>query len=219
MTTSTTTPATSSPTSTSLVRTRAAGLWCLAAALLGVVQAAVILGWPEQVSDDRYSYPFTPAWYVAAQASFAVQHLPLALGVVALAGTAAARASRAARLGLLAATVGLVLLAVVEVVAISAAHAAEDSSRGDLVSNSYAVPVLLTGTGLLVAGIALVRRRAEWTGSPLLPWLVLALGIYVFIPLTPAIAGSFVAGRLGIGGWMLLFAVFGAALARHDDAA
>jgi hypothetical protein len=217
MTTSTTSTTTTSPTGTGTARTRVAGLWCLAAALLGVAQAAVILGWPEQVGDDRYSYPFTPAWYTTAQASFAVQHLPLALGVAALAGTAAVRASRTARLGLIAAAVGLVLLSVVEVIAFSAAHVAEDSSRGDLVNNSYAVPVLLTGTGLVVAGLALVRRRAEWSGSPLLPWLVLALGVYVFVPLSPAISASFVAGRLGIGGWMLLFAVFGAALARHDD--
>jgi hypothetical protein len=44
--------------------------------------------------------------------------------------------------------------------------------------------------------------------------VVLALGIYVFLPLTPAIMGPFVAGRLAIGGWMLLFAVLGLGLTR-----
>jgi hypothetical protein len=36
----------------------------------------------------------------------------------------------------------------------------------------------------------------------------------VFVPLTPAIMGPFTAGRLGIGGWMLLFAALGHGLTR-----
>jgi len=43
------------------------------------------------------------------------------------------------------------------------------------------------------------------------------LGVYVFVPLTPAIMGTFTAGRLGIGGWMLLFAVLGFGLTRLPD--
>ena len=50
-----------------------------------------------------------------------------------------------------------------------------------------------------------------------MPFLVLALCVYVFLPLTPAIMGSFTAGRLGIGGWMLLFAILGYGLTRVDE--
>jgi hypothetical protein len=47
-----------------------------------------------------------------------------------------------------------------------------------------------------------------------LPLLITVLGVYVFVPLTPAIAGPFAAGRLGIGGWMLLMAALGYGLTR-----
>jgi hypothetical protein len=50
-----------------------------------------------------------------------------------------------------------------------------------------------------------------------MPWLVLALGVYVFFPLSPAISGSFTAGRLGIGGWMLLYTLLGYGLMRVRD--
>ena len=46
----------------------------------------------------------------------------------------------------------------------SAYGVAEHSSHGNLVENAYAVPVLLAGFGLTLAGIAQLRRgRASWT--------------------------------------------------------
>ena len=101
----------------------------------------------------------------------------------------------------------------------SAYGVAEHSSRGNLIENAYAAPVLLAGLGLTVAGVALLRRgRAAWTGARWMPWLVLALGVYVFFPLSPAISGSFPAGRLGIAGWMLLYTLLGYGLLRvHND--
>ena len=58
------------------------------------------------------------------------------------------------------------------------------------------------------------RSRDAWTGATWLPWVILALGVYVFVPLAPAVGGSFVAGRLGIGGWMVLYAALGYGLTR-----
>lgn len=117
-----------------------------------------------------------------------------------------------------AAAVGLVLLTAMELVTIVAYDAATDSSLATLVNNLYGPPVILIGAGLLVAGIALVRQgTAGWVGARWMPALVLLMGVYVFVPLTPAIMGSFVAGRLGIGGWMLLFAVLGFGLTRLPD--
>jgi hypothetical protein len=116
------------------------------------------------------------------------------------------------------AVVGLALLALLEVIAMSAYGVAEHSSRGNLIENAYAVPVLLVGFGLTLAGIALLRRgRSGWAGVGWMPWLVLALGVYVFFPLSPAISGSFTAGRLGIGGWMLLHTALGYGLIRVRD--
>ena len=194
---------------------RTAGVWCLAAGLVGVAQAALVLAWPKQVSADRFSYPFTSTGYVVAQATFALQHVPLAIGVAALAGLPAVHASRAARIGVIGAVVGLALLALLEVIAMSAYGDAEHSSYGKLIENAYAVPVLLTGFGLTLAGIALLRRgRIVWTEARWMPWLVLMLGVYVFFPLSPAISGSFAAGRLAIGGWMLLYTALGYGLMR-----
>ena len=80
------------------------------------------------------------------------------------------------------------------------------------------MPVLLAGFGLTLAGIALLRRgRSVWTGARWMPWLVLILGVYVFFPLSPAISGSFAAGRLAIGGWMLLYTALGYGLMRVRD--
>jgi len=177
-----------------------------------------MLAWSPQVSDHRYSYPFTGFGFVVAQMSFFLQHVPLVVGVAALLWLPATRASRTARIATGSAAVGLMLLAVDELITIAAYDSATDSSLATLVNNLYGPPVILIGAGLLVAGIALLRQgTARWVGARWVPALVLLLGVYVFVPLTPAIMGSFTAGRLGIGGWMLLFAVLGFGLTRLPD--
>ncbi len=206
---------TPTPTSRSV---RRAGLWCLGAGIVGAAQAVILLAWSPQVSDDRYSYPFGGFGFAVAQTSFFLQHLPLVVGVAALLWLPATRASRTARIATGAAAVGLMLLAANELITIAAYDAATDSSLATLVNNLYGPPVILIGAGLLFAGIALLRQgTAGWVGARWMPALVLLLGVYVFVPLTPAIMGTFTAGRLGIGGWMLLFAVLGFGLTRLPD--
>ncbi len=68
--------------------------------------------------------------------------------------------------------------------------------------------------GLILAGIA-VRRRGRWTGWRGL--VVLVAGIFVFVPMTPALMGPFVFARLTITVWMLLFAALGYALWKADE--
>jgi hypothetical protein len=190
------------------------GRWCLAAALVGVAQGAVVLAWPRQVGDGRFSYPFTATWFVIAQATFFLQHLPLALAVGALATVPAVRRHRTAYGALVVATVGLALLAVVELVAMSAATTANDSTLGTVVSSLYGLPVLMTGVGLLVAAVVLLRRHIL---GRRMPWTLLALGIFVFVGLGPAIStDSFVGGRLAIMAWMVLFAVLGWLMQRPE---
>lgn len=197
---------------------RRAGFWCLGAGLIGAVQAIIMLAWSPQVSDNRYSYPFTGFGFGVAQTSFFLQHLPLVAGVAALLWLPVTHASRTARIATGAAAVGLMLLAVNELITIAAYDAARDSSLATLVNNLYGPPVILIGAGLLVAGIALLRQGAAgWVGARWVPALVLLLGVYVFVPLTPAMTGTFTAGRLGIGGWMILFAVLGYGLTRLES--
>ncbi len=197
---------------------RRAGAWCLVAGIIGGLQAGLVLAWPEQVSDNRFSYPFGEAELVVAQISFFLQHLPLIAGVAALLWLPAVRASRVARIAVRGATIGLILLAINELVAISAYNTATDSNRATRVENLYGPPVMLIGISLLVAGVALLRQgTAGWQDGRWMPALVLILGVYVLVPLTPAIMGSFTAGRLGIGGWMLLFAALGYGLTRVES--
>lgn len=195
-------------------RTRWAGTACLWAGLIGFVQAIAVIAAPASVSDDRYSYPFTKAGYTLAQLSFFVQHLPLIAGLAMLLGLPAVRASRAARTGVGAGVVGMVLLALMELVAISAAGESTVSSRAQLVDGLYGVPTMVIGVGMLIGGIALLRAgRASSDPPRSVPILVTLIGGWVFVPLLPAIMGPNVAGRLAIGGWMLLFAALGSRLA------
>ena len=73
---------------------RRAGAWCLAGGAIGTAQAAILLAWPGQADSDRFSYPFTSGGFVLAQATFALQHLLLLVGVAALLSVPAVRVSR-----------------------------------------------------------------------------------------------------------------------------
>jgi hypothetical protein len=181
--------------------------------LLGAVSAVVIIAWPDQVSDQHYSYPFDATPYTVAQSWFAVQHLGLLAGLYGLARLGWSRSSRLTRGGLTLCLLGLMGLTACELFAISAADALVDTAPANAVDNAYGFPTVAIGLGLVVAGIGLARR-------PVLPgagrWLVLAMGGYVVVVMFPAVFGPPVAGRLAIGVWMLMFAVFGMALVRAD---
>ena len=195
-----------------------AGAWCLAGGLLGAAQGITVTLWSPQVPDDQFNYPFDGPWYTFFQTSFFVQHLPLLVGVAALLRLSTVRGSRAARIAVGAAVVGLGLLAVTELVAISAYGEASDSSFATLVESLYGPPVTLIGAAHLVAGIAMLRRGASTTGAPWLPWAVIAVGGYVFFPLTPTlVVGTPTSIHLAITGWMLSFAVLGYGLTRLDS--
>lgn len=193
---------------------------CLWGGLVGFAQAIAVIAMPTSTSEDRYSFPFTEGGYVAAQLSFFLQHLPLIAGLALLLSRPLVRTSRAAKAGVAAGLGGMVLLTVMELVAISAAGEATDSSRAELVNGLYGVPTMLTGVGLLVGGIALLRSRAASSDTaPWVPLVVTLLGAWVFVPLLPAIMGPHVLGRLAIGGWMLLFAALGRGLAHRTASA
>ena len=101
-------------------------------------------------------------------------------------------------------------LAVTEIVAIAAADADVDSGIAVALGGLYGVTCVAMGVGLIMAG-ASVWRAQVWEG-----WrrgVVLALGVWVFVPMFPALMVTPTDGaRLAIGGWMLLFAALGVAL-------
>jgi uncharacterized membrane protein YidH (DUF202 family) len=194
-------------------RLHALGVITVVAGILGAASAIVIIAWPDQVSDQHYSYPFDATSYAVAQSWFAVQHLGLLAGLYGLARLAWSRSSRLTRTGLALTLIGMVGLTVCELFAISAAHALVDTSQANAVNNSYGIPMVVIGLGLVVAGLGLARRPVLAGAGR---WLPLIMGGYVFVVMFPAVFGPMVAGRIAIGVWMLMFAALGASLMRAD---
>lgn len=193
---------------------RLAGWLCLAAGLLGAASGIVLLAVPKSVPDDRFSYPLEAGPFIAIQVWFAVQHLGLLAGQQGLWRAGVLGRGRWAFTGHWLAFWGMVLLAATELVAIGAAESMYPSGRTDILDALYGVATTATGLGLTVAGVVGARRGAysDWRR-----WIPLALGVYVSAPMFPALASGFVGARLGISGWMLLYALAGWALLRGAD--
>ena len=199
-------------------RVRRLGAWCLAGGLLGAAEGVITLAWPHQVTEERFSYPFDAFWFVIAELSYAAQHLLLIAGALALLRLPIVSATQAARIATRVALAGLVLLVVAELSALALYDAATDSALATVIATSFMLPVLLIGVGFTVAGVALIRQGAAGrAGVRWLPAAVLAPGIYVFTVFIPLINQSDFIARLGIGGWMLMFAVLGYGLTRIND--
>lgn len=191
-------------------RLRPAAVLCLTAGILGALSGLALALVEPEVAIDRFSYPLSADAFAAAQVWFALHHLGLLAGLVGLRWAGAVPDTRPARWGWLAAVIGMVGLTVTELLAIAAADADVDSGISVALGALYGVDCLLLGLGLVLLGSAMWRAHC-WEG-----WrrgVVLALGVWVFVPMIPALAVTPTDGaRLAIGGWMLLFAALGLAL-------
>ena len=191
-----------------------AGVVCLAAGLLGAVSGIFLAVYPGQVSEEMFSYPLTPGGFTVIQIWFFVQHLGLLAGIAALARAETMTHGRTARWGTGLAVSGMAMLAVTELIAITARNSTYPGEGTGLLDALYGVSSLAVGAGLILAGIA-VRRTGRWNGWRRL--VVLVTGIFVFVPMMPALMGPFVLARLAITVWMLLFAALGYALWKVDE--
>jgi hypothetical protein len=191
-------------------RIRTAAVLCLAAGVLGALSGLALALVEPSVDIDRFSYPLSAEAFTAAQIWFGIHHLGLLAGLLALRWADLLPDTRPARWGWLAATLGMGGLAVTEVIAIAAADADVDSGIAGTLGGLYGLTCTAMGVGLLMAGVSMWRART-WDG-----WrrgVVLALGVWVFVPMFAALAVTPTDGaRLAIGGWMLLFAALGGAL-------
>ncbi len=185
------------------------GWLCLVAGILGLASAILLIRIEPSVGVDHFRYPFTPFGFAAAQVWFSVQHLGLLAGLYGLTRSGAVGTSRLGRWGAWGAIVGMGLLTVTELVAISGSDSVRPSTRTDMIGSLYGIATFLIGGTVILAGMAVIRT-GRWQG-----WrrvLPLILGVFVFVPLTPALFASYAFARLAIGGWMLGFAFLGWAL-------
>jgi hypothetical protein len=195
-----------------LVRT--AGTVCVIGAIAGALGGVVLAVWPPRVGAERFSYPFDVAGHLAVEAVFALNHLALAVGVIAVAATGAAGRSWLARSSLLLTVAALVVLSGAEVRAMTLAAATYPSSDIDVLDAVYGTASLAIGLGLVLFG-AVVARAGRWPGWR--RWIVLATGLAVPLLVVPGIMLGFVAGRVVLVIWMLMFAALGLAVQVEAD--
>lgn len=192
--------------------TRTAALLCLWAGILGAASGVFLAVVAPVVESTRYSYPLDATGFRLIQAWFVVQHVGLAIGLVGLERSGALGDGRVGRIGYWVALAGMAILTVTEAVAIGAAGMSTKTAFTGALGAGYGLSTTLLGIGLVMAGVA-VARAGRWQGWA--RFLPLAMGIWVFVPMFPALVLSPNAGaRLAITGWMLLFALLGWALAR-----
>lgn len=205
---------TSNSTTQSASTIRRDGAVCFVAGLAGAASGIYLAVMVPDVSTDRFSYPQGAGEFATIQVFFVVQHLGLLLGLLALVRTGAVPHTRLGLIGTYGAVVGMVGLAAMEAVAITARDVAVDSTTAAVVGAGYGVVSIVQGVSLVAVGSAMVRAGA-WQGWR--RWVVLALGVWVFFPMIPALATMTDGARLAIAGWMLLFAALGAALMRDPS--
>jgi hypothetical protein len=181
-------------------RTRASGLAALLITAFAVVYAAgsAIAGWEPRLG-----------WLLQT-----IIHLGELAAVAALASSGAGTGRRAGRIGLTAAAAGQVAIAAAEVVW---------PHYPGVADVLFAVSPLLTGAGLITAGLVIIRADA---GTGRRRWLPLALGLYTLFVLVPVMIGSggppAPAALWTIAGWDLLWLLVAAtvlARTRSDGSA
>jgi len=177
--------------------------------LLGAASGLLLALRPPAVSADQWSYPQGEVEFALTQTWFAVQHLGLALGIWALWELT----GRRSRFGYYAALGGMLALAIIELVAIIPASEALEAPMVVALGVAYGIVAFVIGVGIVAMGVAVIRSGAlsGWDR-----WVPLSLGLWVFCPMMPAIATSFLGARLSIAGWMLLFAALGWVILRRE---
>ncbi|MGI5240297.1 hypothetical protein [Dactylosporangium sp. CA-139066] len=193
-----------------MMTVRTLGRVCMAGGVIGAAGGLVTAFVPAAVDTDRFSYPYTPGWFVVAQTVFLLNHVLMLAGILGVLRAGVAGRGRLAAWGGAVSVAGLVILSVCEVAAMSLLHTSMSSATVGWINAGYGLASLLTGTGPVLLGIAVARADA-WHGWR--RWIVLACGVELLASI-PAIAGPFLAGRLALTVWVALYTALGLALVR-----
>lgn len=193
-----------------MTSTRNAGIATLIAGVLGALVPLAVALMPPTGDPEQYSYPSAPGGFVALQSFLAVQHLVLAWGLLAVRWSGGA-SGRLGTVGSWGAAIAMVALGAVEAIAATASTATSESPIVAFLDTAYGVVTIPLGVFLILLGASVIRTRA-WTGWR--RWVVLIAGIWVFVPLTPALIVDFTIARVALILWMVLFSGIGIALMR-----
>ena len=141
---------------------RAAGISCIvgaAATTLGGIVVQGIVQPATNVSDRRWSYPWSSGALVPVSILWASLHVLVFAGVLGFARSGLAGHGRSARLGTTLALVGTALLFVGEIASIPIRDQRTDDTGAVIVGGIFALAILLTAVGFLAAGVATVRAQ------------------------------------------------------------
>jgi hypothetical protein len=180
--------------STQLTSTRTVVIPLVAGGLLTLVCGVAVQGLViplTDVSDDRFSYPWSPTALVWVSLLYAVLHVLIAYGLGAVRDRTGTRAGRS---GLTVAAGATLLLFAGEIASIPLRdRLLEDTTVGVVTGLLFGLGTLVSALAMLVAGIAEVRARrtpfsvavltsgvvtAALLGLILTPVMALAIGIY-----------------------------------------
>lgn len=145
---------------------RTAGISCIvgaAATTLGGIVVQGVIQPATNVSDQRWSYPWSSGALVPVSILWASLHVLVFAGVLGFARSGVAGHSRSARLGTILALVGTALLFVGEIASIRIRDQRTDDTGAVIVGAIFVLAILLTAVGFLAAGAATVRARL-WQG-------------------------------------------------------
>ncbi|MEU4195332.1 hypothetical protein AB0E69_25760 [Kribbella sp. NPDC026611] len=137
-----------------------AGLTGAALTTLTGLAVEVVVKPATDVSDQQWSYPWTSGPFVAVSIGYAVLHLLVFLGMLAV---LRALTSRTARIGAGIAAAGTLVLLLAEIASIPIADQRLDDTGAQVIGAFFGAGVALTAIGLLTAGIAVLRSN-DWTG-------------------------------------------------------
>jgi hypothetical protein len=182
------------------------GLVCLVTGIVGAALAGLLLAWPTEVDDSLLRYPFSENGFLTIQAVFAVHHLGLVVGVVALALSGAVGTRWWARGGAWLLFAGTVMLTGSELLTMRYVDWTSDAANAGLMGAAYGISCTVMGIGAILAGAGVLRAKV-WSGWR--AWTPMVIGVAQFVMLTPGMFGGFVVARLVIGAWMLMFAALG----------